>query len=135
LPGGVVGYGIFRQSTPSRGDQEAVVPLSGISSRTSTLIWDDTNFVTAVAIVNTSSLDTVVTIIVRDIQGVTIGTATVPLAAKRKVAIALRDLPGLGAMAGRRGSADFTVNNFGNVAVLGLRFGGAAFTSIPTSDR
>jgi hypothetical protein len=56
------------------------------------------------------------------------------LAAKSKTAIALRDLPGLGAMAGKRGSADFTVA-FGNVAVLGLRFGGAAFTSIPTADR
>jgi len=76
-----------------------------------------------------------VTVIVRDVQGVTVGSATIPLAAKRKVAVALRDLPGLGAMAGRRGSADFTVNNFGNVAVLGLRFGGTAVTSIPTSDR
>jgi hypothetical protein len=39
------------------------------------------------------------------------------LAAKSKTAIALRDLPGLGGMAGKRGSADFTVA-FGNVAVL-----------------
>jgi hypothetical protein len=37
-------------------------------------------------------------------------------------------------MAGKPGSADFTVPA-GVVAVLGLRFGGAAFTSIPTTSR
>jgi len=134
LPGGVTGYGVFRQSVPGSGDQEAVVPLSGASSTTSTLIWDDTNFTTAVAIVNPSSLNTMVTIVVRDESGATIGTSALSLAAKSKTAAALRDLPGLGAMAGKRGSADFTVA-FGNVAVLGLRFSGAAFTSIPTADR
>jgi len=134
LPAGVVGYGVFRQSVPGRPDQEAVVPLSGVSSTTSTLIWDDTNFVTGVAIVNPSSLNTTVAIVVRDLLGVTLGNATVPLAAKSKVAVALRDFPGLGTMAGKRGSADFTVA-FGNVAVLGLRFAGSAFTSIPTTDR
>jgi hypothetical protein len=134
LPGGVTGHGIFRQSASGRGDQEAVVPLSGTSSTTCTLIWDDTNFTTAVAIVNPSSLTTAVTIVVRDESGATLGTSALSLAAKSKTAVALRDLPGLGAIAGKRGSADFTVA-FGNVAVLGLRFGGAAFTSIPTADR
>jgi len=37
-------------------------------------------------------------------------------------------------MIGNRGSAEFTVTS-GNVAVLGLRFIGSAFTSIPTADR
>ncbi len=134
LPAGVTGYGIFRQSTPGRADQEAVVPLSGGASTGSTLIWDDTNFTTAVAIVNPSSLNTTVTILVRDESGATIGNSALSLAAKSKTAVALRDLPGLGVMAGKRGSADFTVG-FGYVAVLGLRFGGAAFTSIPTAER
>jgi hypothetical protein len=35
---------------------------------------------------------------------------------------------------GKRGSAQFTVA-IGNVAVLGLRFNNAAFTSIPTADQ
>ena len=56
------------------------------------------------------------------------------LVRQAEVAVALRALPGLGAMAGKRGSADFTVT-FGNVAVLGLRFSAIAFTSIPTADR
>ncbi len=100
LPGGVVGYGIFRQSVTGRSDQEAVAPLSGASSTTSTLIWDDTNFTTAVAIVNPSSLTTTVTIVVRDESGATIGTSALSLAAKSKTAVVLRDLPGLGAVAG-----------------------------------
>jgi len=110
------------------------VPLSGVSTTTSTLIWDDTNFVTSVAIVNPSSVPTTVSIVVRDATGAAIGSSSVALAAKSKTALVLRSLPGLGAMAGNRGSADFTVTS-GNVAVLGLRFNGAAFTSIPTADR
>jgi hypothetical protein len=134
LPTGVTGYGVFRQSAPGRPDQEAVVPLSSSSSTTSTLVWDDTNFTTAVALVNPSSVSVAVTIVVRDASGTTIGTATLTLDAKKKVPVVLRDVPGLGAMAGNRGSADFTVA-LGNLAVLGLRFGGAAFTSIPTLTR
>jgi hypothetical protein len=134
LPAGVTGYGVFRQSVPGIADQEGVVPLSGVSSTTSTLIWDDINLVTSVAIVNPSSVSTTVSIVVRDATGATIGTSSVSLGAKGKTALVLRTLPGLGAMAGNRGSADFTVSS-GNVAVLGLRFNGAAFTSIPTADR
>jgi hypothetical protein len=134
LPGGVTGYGVFRQSVPGIPDQEAVVPLAGASTTTSTLIWDDTNFTTAVAIVNLSSVANTVSIVVRDSTGATIGTSSVSLAAKSKSAVALRDLPGLAGIAGHRGSADFSVG-LGNLAVLGLRFGGAAFTSIPTTDR
>jgi hypothetical protein len=134
LPGGVVGYGIFRQSLSGRLDQEAVVPFSSASTTTSTLIWDETNFATAVAIVNVSSLPNTATVSLRDAAGVTIGTSVIDLAAHGKRAVFLRDLPGLEKMLGNRGSADFTVP-FGNVAVLGLRFGGSAFTSIPTADR
>ena len=134
LPGGVEGYSVFRQSVPGIADQEAVVPFSTVSSKTSTLIWDDTNFVTAVAVVNLSSLNNTVFIAVRDGSGSTIGTAAVPIAAQGKFTMALRDIPGLGIIAGKRGSADFTVP-FGNIAVLGLRFDGAAFSSIPTTQR
>jgi len=134
LPPGVVGYGLFHLSTPGVPDQEAVVPLSGTSTTISTLIWDDTSFVTAVAIANPSNVATTVSIVLRDTGGSTLGTSSVFLPAKAKRAVVLRNLPGLGAMAGNRGSADFTVAS-GNVAVLGLRFIGSAFTSIPTADR
>jgi hypothetical protein len=134
LPAGVTGYGVFRQSVPGIADQEGVVRLSASSSTTSTLIWDDTLYTTSVAVVNPSSLFATVSIVVRDASGTTIGTSSIGLAPKNKTAFVLRTLPGLGAMAGNRGSADFTVSS-GNVAVLGLRFNGAAFTSIPTADR
>lgn len=134
LPVGVVGYGVFHLSNPGVPDQEAVVPLSSASSTASTLTWDDTSFVTAVGIVNPSNIATTVSIALRDAAGAIIGTSSVFLAAKNKTAVVLRNLPGLGAMIGNRGSADFTVTT-GNVAVLGLRFIGSAFTSIPPVGR
>jgi hypothetical protein len=134
LPAGVVGYGVFRQSVAGRPDQEAVVPLSSAATTTSTLIWDDTNYVTAVAIVNPSALPVVVSITVWDSNGNVVGNSSVDLAANSKTAMPLRSLPGLAGVAGKRGSAQFSVAA-GNVAVLGLRFNNAAFTSIPTADQ
>jgi len=134
LPAGVEGYGVFRLSIAGVGDQEAVVPLSGALSTSCLLVWDDTGPSTAVAVVNPSATATTVTITVRDSAGVTLGTSTVQLAARSKTALYLRDRAGLGGMVGRRGSAEFTVTA-GNVSVLGLRFNGIAFTSIPTADR
>ena len=135
LPAGVVGYGVFDFSATGIPNQEAVVPLSGASSTTSTLIWDDTgNFVTAVAIVNPSNVAATVTITARDTTGATIATSAVFLQPKSKTEAVLRTFPGLAGIAGNRGSADFTATS-GNVAVLGLRFTGYAFTSIPTTDK
>ena len=134
LPGGVTGYGVFRQSVAGIADQEAVVPFSSTSATISTLIFDDTNYTTAVAIVNPSPIPTTVSVVVRDVRGAVIGTSVVSLGARSKTTSVLKLLPGLGAVNGQRGSADFTVG-LGNVGVLGLRFGGAAFTSIPTTDK
>jgi len=135
LPAGVSGYGIFRQTVPGRPDQEAVVPLSGTSTTTSTLIWDDSNFITtSIAVVNLGAVRSTLTVTVRDPLGNILGTSQVAILAKSKLTVELRTLPGLAAMAGNRGSADFTLSS-GNLAVLGLRFGNSAFTSIPTSDR
>jgi len=129
-----VGYGVFRQTISGLPDQEAVVPLSSASSTTSTLIWDDTAFATGVAVVNVSSAAITVSITVRDTTGTSLGNATVSLPAKGKKAFFLRELAGVGPIAGKRGSADFTAP-IGNIAVLGLRFNGSAITSIPTADR
>lgn len=134
LPSGVVSYGIFRKSTVGVPDQEVIVPLSEASSTRRTLVWDDTSYVTAVAIVNPSAVANIVTITVRDDAGNSIGSPTISLGANSKTAVVLRDVPGLAGMAGKRGFADFSVVA-GNVAVLGLRFNGQAFTSIPTVDR
>lgn len=134
LPIGVAGYGVFRQSVSGVPDQEAVVPLSGSSGTTSTLVWDETNFVTGVAIVNPSNAGTTVSVVAYDSSGRVIGTSSVLLNAGNKTTAVLRNLPGLSAVVGARGSADFVVSS-GNVAVLGLRFNGSAFTSIPTTSQ
>jgi hypothetical protein len=134
LPSGVISYGIFRKSAAGVADQEVTVPLSSAASSRRTLIFDDTNFVTAVAIVNPSAVQNIVTISVRDDAGNLIGSPTILLGANAKTAVVLRNLPGLAGMAGKRGFADFSVVA-GNVAVLGLRFDGPAFSSIPTVNR
>jgi Concanavalin A-like lectin/glucanases superfamily len=137
LPVGVNAYGVFRQSVPGVADQEAVVPLSPAGTRLQGLLFDETNFITGVAIVNPSSVDTTVTINVLDDTGAMLGSASVMLAAGAKTEGALRSFAGLEGIAGKRGTAIFTtppqttMTPTGNVAVLGLRFNGLAFTSIP----
>jgi hypothetical protein len=134
LPYGVTAYGVFRQSVPGQQDQEAVVPLSGTTATTSTLLFDDTNYTTGVAVVNLASVSTTISVTAYSNQGNVIGTSNIPLAANAKTAVVLRDLPGLAPLAGSLGSVDFAAP-IGTLAALGLRFNGLAFTSIPTSDR
>jgi hypothetical protein len=132
LPSGAAGYGVFRQSAAGVPDQEAVVPLSGVSHTTSTLLFDDTNaMITGVALVNLGDAASI-TATAYDMDGNILGTASIPLAPNGKTAATLQSL--ISATAGIMGSVDFTVST-GNVAALGLRFDGSAFTSIPTSDR
>jgi hypothetical protein len=131
LPSGVVGYSVFRQSVPGIADQEAVVPFSPVGTSTATLIWDDTVYTTAVAIANPTNNAETVTITVLDSSGTLIGSSSVSLPANGKTEAALRTLPGLTGMVGNRGSASFTVTPGGSITVLGLRFNGSAFTSIP----
>lgn len=134
LPEGVTGYGVFRQSVQGTQDQEAVVPLANAGSTSASLTFDDTNFTTAAGIVNPSSVATTVTITAKSPNGGTLGTGTIQLPARSKTAVSLRTIPGLSSIGGNRGSVTFTVTT-GNVAVLGLRFFGSAFTSIPAADR
>jgi hypothetical protein len=133
LPSGVVGYSIFRQSVPGIADQEAVVPLSLVGTSTATLIWDDTVYTTAVAIANPTSNAETVTITVLDSSGTLIGSSSVSLPANGKTEAVLHALSGLTGMVGNRGSASFTVTPGGSITVLGLRFNGSAFTSIPVT--
>jgi hypothetical protein len=130
LPVGVGGYGVFRQSWPGLQDQEAVVPFASSSGTTSTLTWDEKNLVTGVAVVNASSSTATIAITARNAAGATIGTSSVTLSPLNHTAVDLDAFPGLSGVVGQSGSAQFTAST-GNVAVLGLRFRGSAFTSIP----
>jgi len=134
LPPGVVCYAVFRLSRQGRADQEAVVPLTPESSQAADLIYDDTSLTTAVSLVNPSSQQVVVTVVVYGSDGAQIGSSQVTLAARSKQAVVLKSLPGLADAVGKRGWAAFSVPN-GAISVLGLRFGGEAFTSIPVTHR
>jgi hypothetical protein len=134
LPASVTGYGVFRQSIAGVPDQEAVVPLASSTSTSSTLAWDDTVYATGIAIANPSSVPVTVSITVWNGSGATIGTSSIPLPPGGKTEAFLRSISGLSGVAGNLGSAQFTVSS-GSVAVLGLRFNGTAFTSIPTAQQ
>jgi hypothetical protein len=110
-----------------------VVGFKDANATSVALTYDETAFTTSVAIVNPSTVANTVTITVWDSNGNLLGTSTQPLAAGNKIENALRGFLGLAGMTGLRGSALFSVPT-GNVEVLGLRFGGSAFTSIPTTE-
>jgi len=133
LPPGVSGYGVFRQSVTGRPDQEAVAPFATATAASSTLVWDDTKFVTAIAIANAGRVAATIFVTLWDNNGNAVGTSTVNLPPYQKTEAALRSLPGLAGMVGLRGRAQFSAAS-GNVAVLGLRFGASAFTSIPAQQ-
>src|SRR5262249_52519744 len=96
LPPGVTGDGVFRQSVAGQQDQEAVVPLSFGLTGGQNMIYDDTNFIMAVAIVNYSSVVNTVTITATDLNGNQIGTASsVVLQPFGKTESVLHNLPGL----------------------------------------
>jgi hypothetical protein len=134
LPAGVTGYGVFRQSIPGVPDQEAVVPLASSTSTSSTLTWDDTVYATGIAIANPSTVPVTVSMTVWNSSGALVGTSSIALAAGAKMAAFLRSISGLSGVIGNRVSAQFAVTS-GSVAVLGLRFNGTAFTSIPTAQQ
>jgi hypothetical protein len=134
MPDGVIGYGIFRQSVQGNNDQEGTVPFSSTTSPGALLVFDETQFDTAVSVLNPTDADVTVVIRVRDEQGVLVGTSTLPLGAKKREAFLLKGRAELAAMQGKRGSAEFAVSS-GAVSVLGLRFKGLSFTSILPFER
>jgi hypothetical protein len=134
LPPGVTGYAVFRQTVAGRPDQEAVVRLTTEASQAADLVYDDTLFTTTVALLNPSDQQATVTITAFSASGSQIGTAQVVLPSHSKVAPTLKNMPGLSGISGNRGWVSFSVSN-GDLSILGLRFGGSAFTSIPVAAR
>lgn len=128
LPAGVSGYGIFRREPVGIAPQEATVPLAAVTATKITVIFDDTNYATAIAVLNPTDTDATLTIATRDSNGQPIGPGIQkPLAAKNRVAFMLRDW--VAGVVGQRGAVDFSVGH-GAVSVLALRANGNAFTSI-----
>ena len=109
LPAGVTGYGVFRYTAPgSAAGQEAVVPLSGVSATTSTMIFDETSYTTGVAVVALGSTAGTVNVTAYNAQGKSLGTGSIQLAANGKTALLLKDISGLAAVAGQLGSVDIS---------------------------
>lgn len=128
LPTGVSGYGVFRREPAGTPPQEATVPLASLTATRVTVIFDDTSYITAIAVLNPTDTDATLTITTRDSTGQPIGSGVQqPLAARNRTAFLLRDV--VSGVVGQRGAVDFSVSA-GAVSVLALRANGNAFTSI-----
>lgn len=128
LPAGVSGYGIFRREPAGTPPQEATVPLASLSATRVTVVFDDTSYLTEIAVLNPTDTDATLTITTRDSSGQPIGPGVQkPLPARNRIAFALHDL--VSGVSGQRGAVDFSVGT-GAVSVLALRANGNAFTSI-----
>jgi hypothetical protein len=130
LPPNVTGYGLFRQSQAGVPDQEAVVPLAGANFGNAFLTYDETpGIATAFALVNSINVPINVTITVTDNSGNVVGTATLPpIPPLNKIENVLSAY--IPQITGTRGSVHFGSPQAG-MSLIGLRFRGSAFTSIP----
>jgi hypothetical protein len=128
LPTGVDGYGVFRQSVAGKPDQEAVVPFASSSGTKALLTYDNGSFVTATALWYNGTSSGTVTVTAFDEVGSQIGTVELKMSPGTKQAFVVTDQ--IAGVNGHRGSLVFSTSS-GSIAVLGLRFGGSAFTSIP----
>ncbi|GIU76285.1 MAG: hypothetical protein KatS3mg004_3372 [Bryobacteraceae bacterium] len=133
LPSGVNAYAVFRQSVPGRPDQEAVVLFEPRSSRTADFAFDDERQITAVSIVNPALQSATVKASAYGADNRLLGSADLPIGPRSKLESALRELPGLGRVAGRIGRVRIESDK-DSIAVLGLRFGGEAVTTIPVAQ-
>jgi len=129
LPSTVKGLGIFRQSINGKEGQEAMVPLSEDSKQNYVMIWDDAGFDTVMAVANPGDTAVTVNFTVRTASGNQLGTGSINLDPKKKEAFMIRERLVLPSMVGQRGAMDISISS-GKVALLGLKFGKAAFTSM-----
>lgn len=123
------GFTIFRQRLPGLPDEETAVPIVNQFGDHFALMYDNTKFVTGLAVANTSSTDSVaIPVDVRDQQGNIIESTTIPLGPDAHTAFVLSSL--WPSTAERQGTIEFKASGLG-VGALGLRFNGAAFTQFP----
>lgn len=131
LAAGVNGYAVFRQSVAGIPDQEAVVPLVATGSLSASFAFDNRGLVTTASVVNPSNVTALVNVVVRSADSSVLGSTQLQLQPKAKTAFILSDLPGLASAAAAHGTVDMVPSSSASVAVLGLRFRGSAFTSVP----
>lgn len=123
----VGGLAVFKQSVPGRQPSEAVVPVVSQFDDHFVLLYDNTEWVTAMAIANPTSTSVLVPLNIRGEDGFILERHTMTLGPYEHRAFVIpAEYP---ITARRRGKMEFQTTGFG-VGVLGLRFNGAgAFTS------
>ena len=120
-------FAVFRQSVVGRQAQEAVVPSVNQFENHFVLPYDNTQFVTGIALANPTLNTVVIPLNIRNELGQIIDTHQLTLGPYSHTALSLpASWP---ASAGQRGIIEFVTSGFG-VGALGLRFNGAAFTSL-----
>ena len=126
--GDVGGFAIFRQDV--NGAQEALVPME-IGSPDAWLLWFDNTgtFANGVAVVNNANTPASVQVIVRDEAGAQVHSQTIELAGMGHTSFELTSV--IGNTGVKVGSLEFRTPPGGQVSVLGLRFNGVSFTTIP----
>jgi hypothetical protein len=120
-------FAIFRQSVPGRQPQEAVVPTVNQFENHFVLPYDNTQFVTGIALANPTTNAVVIPANIRNELGQIIDTRQLSLGPYGHTAFTLPDR--WPSTSGQRGIIEFLTTGFG-VGALGLRFNGAAFTSL-----
>jgi hypothetical protein len=123
------GFAVFRQAVPGRPDFEAASPLVRYPANGFLLPFDNTQqFVTSMALVNSSSAPATIAVTLRGEEGNMLSTSSISLPAFGQTAFALQDR--FTGIQNLRGVAEFF--SLGGVSGLGLRFNpGGAFTSLP----
>ncbi len=119
------GLAVFRQSVAGRVDQEAAVPVNVGPMAHFLLPFDNTEFVTSMALANTGGESATLDVRFSDELGRVLRTETITLPPRGHDAFALTRYQKL---KNQRGTAEFRVRA-GQVSALGLRFSGDAFTS------
>jgi hypothetical protein len=93
------------------------------------MLFDETEFVTSLAVLNPSAGGIAVTVRARDSLGFEIGSFVLNLGPRQRQALVIRDRPEMSRIRGKRGVLEISSIG-GPVSVLGLRFNQLAFTSI-----
>lgn len=122
----VGGMAVFKQHVFGRPDQEAVVPIVNQFDSHFVLLFDNTAFITGIAISNPTLNFVDIPVTIRNQAGVVIDRRTISLGPYGHTAFSLPDT--WFSTSGRRGAIEFLTSGFG-VGALGLRFNGSAFTS------
>ena len=120
------GMAVFKQHVFGRPDQEAVVPIVSQFDSHFVLLFDNTAFITGIAISNPTLNSVDIPVTIRNQAGIVIDRRTISLGPYGHTAFSLPDT--WFSTVGRRGAIEFQTSGFG-VGALGLRFNGSAFTS------